>query len=257
MVEGGFPGGSPVKNLPSRQESGVWSLSKKDPWRRKWWPTPVFLPRKSHGWGSLAGYSPWGRKRFGHSLTTNDNHKFWVGDRNSSFPRKMTLVHVCSRQFVRVYASWSWCFTADLGLGEWTQKGEGPPGPQLWSGKKWGRRHCFPAVTAGDSELGKVSGWFVSSCSSVLGSPGCYSRIPQTWWLKQQICIPRSSVGWKSEIRVPACSGSWWGPSPWLQDSHFLVSSCGREQRESETTFSAVSYFKGTNSIQRGSTLMT
>ena len=27
-------------------------------WRRKWQPTPVFLPGKSHGHGSLAGYSP-------------------------------------------------------------------------------------------------------------------------------------------------------------------------------------------------------
>ena len=24
--------------------------------------TPVILPRKFHGWRSLAGYSPWGRK---------------------------------------------------------------------------------------------------------------------------------------------------------------------------------------------------
>ena len=31
-------------------------------WRRKWQPTPVFLPGKSHGQGSLAGYSPWGHK---------------------------------------------------------------------------------------------------------------------------------------------------------------------------------------------------
>ena len=28
-------------------------------WRRKWQPTPVFLPRESHGQRSLAGYSPW------------------------------------------------------------------------------------------------------------------------------------------------------------------------------------------------------
>ena len=30
--------------------------------RRKWQPTPVLLPGKSHGWRSLMGYSPWGRK---------------------------------------------------------------------------------------------------------------------------------------------------------------------------------------------------
>ena len=31
-------------------------------WTRKWQPTPVFLPGKSHGQRSLVGYSPWGRK---------------------------------------------------------------------------------------------------------------------------------------------------------------------------------------------------
>ena len=36
--------------------------SGKIPWRRKWQPTPVFLPAKSHGLGSLVGYSPWGCK---------------------------------------------------------------------------------------------------------------------------------------------------------------------------------------------------
>ena len=29
--------------------------------RRRWHPTPVLLPGKSHGWRSLVGYSPWGR----------------------------------------------------------------------------------------------------------------------------------------------------------------------------------------------------
>ena len=29
-------------------------------WRRKWQPTPVFLPGESQGRGSLVGYSPWG-----------------------------------------------------------------------------------------------------------------------------------------------------------------------------------------------------
>ena len=30
-------------------------------WRRKWQPTPVFLPGESQGWGSLVGCRPWGR----------------------------------------------------------------------------------------------------------------------------------------------------------------------------------------------------
>ena len=34
----------------------------KIPWRRKWQPTPVFLPGKFHGHRSLTGYSPYGRR---------------------------------------------------------------------------------------------------------------------------------------------------------------------------------------------------
>ena len=37
-------------------------------WKRKWQPTPVFLPGKSHGLRHLAGYSPWEYKRVGHDL---------------------------------------------------------------------------------------------------------------------------------------------------------------------------------------------
>ena len=33
--------------------------ARKIPWRRKWQPTPVFLPGKSHGQRRLAGYGPW------------------------------------------------------------------------------------------------------------------------------------------------------------------------------------------------------
>ena len=35
---------------------------RKIPWRRKWQPTPVFLPGKFHGQRRLAGYSRRGRK---------------------------------------------------------------------------------------------------------------------------------------------------------------------------------------------------
>ena len=35
---------------------------RKIPWKTKWQPTPVLLPRKFHGWRSLVGHSPWGHK---------------------------------------------------------------------------------------------------------------------------------------------------------------------------------------------------
>ena len=53
-----------VKNLPADagdlRDAG--SIPGKIPWRRKWQPTPVFLPGESYGQRSLAGYSPWGGK---------------------------------------------------------------------------------------------------------------------------------------------------------------------------------------------------
>ena len=46
-------------------------------WRRKWQPTPVFLPGKSHGQRSLSEYNPWGRRRVGNELTTEQQQQ-WV-----------------------------------------------------------------------------------------------------------------------------------------------------------------------------------
>ena len=51
-----------------RREFDSWV--RKIPWRRKWQPTPVFLPGESHGQSSLAGYSPRGHKRVGHNWAT-------------------------------------------------------------------------------------------------------------------------------------------------------------------------------------------
>ena len=36
----------------------VWKI----PWRRKWQPTPVFLPGEFHRQRNLVGYSPWGHR---------------------------------------------------------------------------------------------------------------------------------------------------------------------------------------------------
>ena len=51
-----------VKNPPAMQETEFNPWVGKIPWRRKWQPTPVFLPGGSHGQRSLADYSPWGHK---------------------------------------------------------------------------------------------------------------------------------------------------------------------------------------------------
>ena len=44
------------------EDDKLYHMYGKLPWRRKWQPTPVFLPEESHGWRSLVGYRPRGRK---------------------------------------------------------------------------------------------------------------------------------------------------------------------------------------------------
>ena len=60
----GFPGGTVGKESSCQcrrcQRPGFDPWVRMMPWRRKWQPTPVFLPGESHGQRSLAGYSPWG-----------------------------------------------------------------------------------------------------------------------------------------------------------------------------------------------------
>ena len=63
LLKMGFPGGASGKepNCQCRRQKRcefspcVGKIS----WRKKWQPTPEFLPGESQGWGSLVGYSPW------------------------------------------------------------------------------------------------------------------------------------------------------------------------------------------------------
>ena len=71
----GFPGGSDGK------ESACYGFN---PWvwritlRRAWQSIPVFLPGKSHGQRSLAGYSQWGHKKL--DTTERLTHTQWPQD---------------------------------------------------------------------------------------------------------------------------------------------------------------------------------
>ena len=55
----GFPDGSNGRVCLQCRRPGFNPWVGKMPWRRKWQPTPVFLPGGPHGQRSLAGYSPW------------------------------------------------------------------------------------------------------------------------------------------------------------------------------------------------------
>ena len=47
---------------------------RKIPWRRKWQPTLLFLPRESHGKRSLVDYGPWGHKELDTTEVTEHPH---------------------------------------------------------------------------------------------------------------------------------------------------------------------------------------
>ena len=84
------------KELPCQcRRHGLNSWVRKIPWRRKWQPTPVLLPGKFHGWGSLIGYGPWGRKE---SDTTERLHfHFSFFDKGGkNLQREMTIPSISS-----------------------------------------------------------------------------------------------------------------------------------------------------------------
>ena len=59
----GFPGHSALNNPPANAgDTGSIPGLERSPWRRKWQPTPVFLPGKSHGPKTLVCCSPWSHK---------------------------------------------------------------------------------------------------------------------------------------------------------------------------------------------------
>ena len=48
-----------IESACNAGDLGLIPRSGRIPWRRKWQPTPVFLPGESHGQRNLAGYKSW------------------------------------------------------------------------------------------------------------------------------------------------------------------------------------------------------
>ena len=67
--------GTVVKNPLAKQRWEFDPCVGKISWRRKWQPTPVFLPGESHGHRSLVDYSPWGRKESYITERLNNNSR--------------------------------------------------------------------------------------------------------------------------------------------------------------------------------------
>ena len=61
-LPGGSAGKEPTCQHMRRKRCEFNPQVGKSSWRRKWQPTPVFLPGEFHGQRSLGSYSPWGHK---------------------------------------------------------------------------------------------------------------------------------------------------------------------------------------------------
>ena len=104
----GFPGGPMVKNPPTMQEKRFDPWVRNIPWSRKLQTSPVFVPGKSHGQRSLAGYSPWDCKRLGHDLVAKEQQRTAIPGTN---PTSLLLifVHLCELFSVNCLQGLSHC----------------------------------------------------------------------------------------------------------------------------------------------------
>ena len=108
----------------------------KIPWRRKWQPTPVFLPGKFHGWRSLVDYSPWDCKESDmtehlHLLTYKDER--WQAGLGIPLKVKSVSHSVTSDSFV---TPWIVTRQAPLSMGFLRQ--------EYWSGLWFSSPEDFP-----------------------------------------------------------------------------------------------------------------
>ena len=77
-------------------------------WRRKWQPTPVFLPKKCQGQRSLAGYSPKGLKESDlteHTHFSSKTYYPWVVYHCSQWWKLSLWIQFLKNQFVKVWNS--------------------------------------------------------------------------------------------------------------------------------------------------------
>ena len=121
----------------------IWKI----PWRRKWQPTPVFLPGKSHEQSSLVGYSPRGCKELDTTYRLNNNKCI------SIYRYEIThqvIDNLASEQLIgrkKILERW-YLFSVLKNEQESTR----------WNGQEWGDFPGDPVVETSLSNAGDVGG---------------------------------------------------------------------------------------------------
>ena len=99
---------STIKSRPAVCETWVRSWVEKISWRRKWQPTPIFLPGESHGQGSLAGSMRCGPPGSSVHGILQARILDWVAmpfSRGSSQPRDQTQLSRIARRCFNIWAT--------------------------------------------------------------------------------------------------------------------------------------------------------
>ena len=88
--------------MQETRETWVWSLVRKIPWRRKWHPTPVFLPGEFHGQRSLVGcYTVHGiTKSWTRLKQLSMHHAYLMGFHISSLPSSNLPFLIATKLFL-------------------------------------------------------------------------------------------------------------------------------------------------------------
>ena len=161
----GFPGGSVVRNLPASAEDAGLKIS----WRKKWQPTPVFLPGKSHGQRSLAGYSPPGCKDVGYDLVAKQKQQSGVRENLNLWATRALCRYPKCQWYTTTLLYWacaldlpSGCYSSHLTHEETEMRSDFPKIKQLV-----GRRNIV-----------QTQAWLTQSQHfSALPLPRCFSTI--------------------------------------------------------------------------------
>ena len=89
-----------VKNPPANAgdagDMGLTPEVERSSWRRRWHPTPVFLPGKSHGQRSLVGCNPWSHKELDK---TEHTHILYYFKRIVTYVMKKTQLNIFAIHF--------------------------------------------------------------------------------------------------------------------------------------------------------------
>ena len=123
----------------------------KIPWRRKWQPTPVFLPGESHGQRSLVGYSPWGHERVGCG---------WVTEHSRI--RQEVLTCCLPRSCLMGWAEPGTCWRLFPAAAAWTIS-------------------QFPHLSSGNGDCPYLT-WVLCARHNVF-SAGLFGKFGSFWWL--------------------------------------------------------------------------